>query len=184
MTEALSSARERFILHWGEMGVRWGINRSVAQVQAFLILSPQPVAAEVIADALGIARSNVSTSLKELQAWGLVKVVHLSGERKDHFQALSDPWEMFRVVATERKKRELDPSRVVVTECLAELKREKGQDRYAEEKLSELLSFYEAVFGFYDQLQKLPTASLKKFAKMGAKVFKGLGLVGLSGKKA
>ena len=183
MSETTSPALERFILHWGEMGVRWGINRSVAQVQAFLILAPEPVPAEVISDALGIARSNVSTSLKELQGWGLVKVVHVSGDRKDHFQALSDPWEMFRVVASERKKRELDPSKLVISECLSELKKEKGHNQYADEKLSELLSFFEAVFGFYDQLQRLQTPSLKKFAKMGSKVFKGLGLVGLSSKK-
>src|SRR5919109_266169 len=97
---------QRFILHWGEMGTRWGINRTVAQIHALLFLSPRPLPAEEIADTLGIARSNVSTSLKELQGWGIVKVVHLLGDRRDHFESLKDVWEMFRIIVEERKKRE------------------------------------------------------------------------------
>src|SRR5919206_582892 len=102
----LSPIMQKFILHWGEMGSRWGINRTVAQIHALLYLSPKPLNAEEIAETLGVARSNVSTSLKELQAWGIVKLVHVVGDKRDHFESMKDVWEMFRIVLDERKKRE------------------------------------------------------------------------------
>jgi len=102
----LSNAERRFILHWGEMGTKWGINRTVAQVHALLYLSPEPLNAEQIQAVLEVARSNVSTSLKELQGWGIVRLVHLPGDRRDHFESLKDVWEMFRIVVEERKRRE------------------------------------------------------------------------------
>src|SRR4051794_19919838 len=105
----LSPVAEKFILHWGEMGTRWGINRTVAQIHALLFLSPRPMHAEEIAATLGVARSNVSTSLRELQNWGIVRVVHVLGDRRDHFESMKDVWEMFRVILDERKKRETDP---------------------------------------------------------------------------
>ena len=108
MTETmtqLSSVQQKFILHWGEMGTRWGINRTVAQIHALLFLSPQPLNAEQISETLGVARSNVSTSLKELQGWGIVKLVHVLGDKRDHFESMKDVWEMFRVVLDERKRR-------------------------------------------------------------------------------
>src|SRR5881275_3519017 len=103
----LTPVSQRFILHWGEMGARWGINRTVAQIHALLYISPKPLNAEEIAETLGVARSNVSNSLKELQGWGIVKLVHVMGDRRDHFESLKDPWEMFRMVLDERKKREI-----------------------------------------------------------------------------
>src|SRR3954451_23419813 len=99
----LSPIAQKFVLHWGEMGTRWGINRTVAQIHALLFISPEPLPAETIADTLGIARSNVSTSLRELQNWGIVRIVHVLGDRRDHFQSLKDVFEMFRVIARERK---------------------------------------------------------------------------------
>src|SRR5437879_8231256 len=105
---ALSPVAQKFILHWGEMGTRWGINRTVAQVHALLFLSSKPLHAEEIAETLAVARSNVSTSLRELQGWGIVRVVHLLGDRKDHFETLSEVCEIFRIVAEERKHREID----------------------------------------------------------------------------
>src|SRR5438874_4834069 len=106
----LSSVAQKFILHWGEMGTRWGINRTVAQIHALLFLSPRPRPAEEIAATLGIARSNVSNSLHELQNWGIVRVVHVLGDRRDHFESMKDVFEMFRVITHERKKREIDPT--------------------------------------------------------------------------
>src|SRR5215468_809741 len=100
----LSPVQQKFILHWGEMGTRWGINRTVAQVHALLYLSPRPLNAEEIAAALGVARSNVSTSLRELQGWGIVRLVHVLGDRRDHFETTKDVWEIFRTVSEERKR--------------------------------------------------------------------------------
>src|SRR5215468_2090260 len=134
MTETmtkLSPVEQKFILHWGEMGTRWGINRTVAQIHALLYLSPQPVNAEVIASTLNVARSNVSTSLKELQGWGIVKRVHVLGDQRDHFESMKDVWEMFRVVLDERKRREIDPTVAMLEECLADPARE--GDKYTEE---------------------------------------------------
>src|ERR1700758_5087724 len=101
----LTPVAQKFILHWGEMGTKWGINRTVAQVHALLFLSPRPVPADEIAETLSVARSNVSTSLRELQGWGIVRAVHLLGDRRDHFETFKDVWEIFRTVAEERKRR-------------------------------------------------------------------------------
>src|SRR4026207_2443908 len=113
----LSPIQQRFILHWGEMGMRWGINRTMAQIHALLYLSPRPLDAEAICAALGVARSNVSNSLRELQNWGVVKVVHIMGDRRDHFESMADVWEMFRQVLDERKKREIDPTIEMLRQC-------------------------------------------------------------------
>src|SRR5438552_6473590 len=117
----LSSVAQKFILHWGEMGTRWGINRTVAQIHALLFLSPRPLPAEEIATTLAIARSNVSNSLRELQSWGIVRIVHVLGDRRDHFESLKDVWEMFRIIREERKRREIDPTLRVLQECVADL---------------------------------------------------------------
>src|SRR4051794_25409922 len=116
---------EKFILHWGEMGTRWGINRTVAQIHALLYLSPKPLHAEEIAETLGVARSNVSTSLKELQSWGIVRLAHVMGDRRDHFESMKDVWEMFRVIMDERKKRECDPTMQLLKELTVE---KRGED--------------------------------------------------------
>src|SRR6185312_17347096 len=119
---ALSAAQKKFVLHWGELGTRWGLNRSVAQIHALLYLSPLPLTADELASLLSLARSNVSTSLRELQGWGMVRVVHVLGDRRDHFESLKDVWEMFRIVCLERKRRELDPTLHVLRGCVDELK--------------------------------------------------------------
>src|ERR1700693_3146368 len=118
----LSPVSQKFILHWGEMGTRWGINRTVAQVHALLFLSPKPVPADEIATTLAVARSNVSTSLRELQGWGIVRVVHVLGDRRDHFESIKDVWEIFRIVSEERKRREIDPTLRALGEGVQELK--------------------------------------------------------------
>src|SRR5262252_7221918 len=106
----LTATEQRFVLHWGEMGTRWGINRTVAQIHALLYLSPKPLHAEEIAETLSVARSNVSTSLSELQSWKIIKSVHVMGDRRDHYESVKDVWELFRVVLDERKRREVDPT--------------------------------------------------------------------------
>ena len=108
----LAPVNQKFILHWGEMGTRWGINRTVAQIHALLFLSEKPLPADEIAQTLGIARSNVSTSLRELQNWGIVRIVHVLGDRRDHFESMKDVFAMFRVIARERKKREIGRAHV------------------------------------------------------------------------
>src|SRR5436190_18552483 len=124
----LSSVQQKFVLHWGEMGARWGINRTVAQIHALLYISPKPLNAEEITDALSVARLNVSTSLRELQNWGVIKIVHVLGDRRDYFESMKDVWEMFRAVMDERKKREIDPTISILRECVAES--QKAKDTY------------------------------------------------------
>src|ERR1700687_4357264 len=114
----LSSVQQKFILHWGEMGTRWGVNRTVAQIHALLFISPRPLNAEEIAEALSVARSNVSTSLRELQSWRIVKIVHLYGDRRDFYESLKDVWQMFRIIGEERKRREIDPTLETLEECV------------------------------------------------------------------
>jgi DNA-binding transcriptional regulator GbsR (MarR family) len=172
----LSSVAQKFILHWGEMGTRWGINRTVAQIHALLFLSPRPLPAEEIATTLGIARSNVSNSLHELRSWGIVRVVHVLGDRRDHFESMKDVFEMFRVITHERKKREIDPTLRLLQGCIIEAGKAKSADRYTRKRLTHLLQFFELAETAYLQLEKLPTAALLKLAKMGDKTLRLLGM--------
>jgi DNA-binding transcriptional regulator GbsR (MarR family) len=172
----LSPVATKFILHWGEMGTRWGINRTVAQIHALLFLSPTPLHAEDIADALSVARSNVSTSLRELQGWGIVKIVHVMGDRRDHFESVKDVWELFRQVLDERKRREVDPTLTMLRDCVIEADKAGAGEKYAKERLSDLLDFFETTTAWYQQIRRLPTAMMVKFIKMGDKVLKLVGI--------
>ncbi len=116
----LGLVQQKFVLHWGEMGTRWGLNRTVAQIHALLYIAPKPLNAEEIAETLDVARSNVSNSLKELQSWRIVKLVHVLGDKRDHFESMKNVWDMFRIVLDERKRREIDPTIAVLEECMAE----------------------------------------------------------------
>lgn len=167
---------QHFILHWGEMGTKWGINRTVAQIHALLFLSEEPLHAEEICNRLGVARSNVSNSLRELQNWGIVKVVHLSGDRRDHFESIEDVYEMFRIIAAERKKREIDPTLSNLRRCADEAGRDKETgDVYARKQLEELLGFFELVSDFYDKMNRLPTKSAVQAIRMSDKIAKSIG---------
>jgi DNA-binding transcriptional regulator GbsR (MarR family) len=168
----LTSIQKKFILHWGEMGTRWGINRSVAQIHALLYIWPEPLHAEQLAKTLSIARSNVSNSLKELQAWGLVKNVHVMGDRRDHFETLKDVWEMFRVIMDERKRREMDPTVALLRDCLDEQKKSGKPDEHTEERLMALQDFFESGAAGYERIRSLPTSTLRKLSSMGDKVLK------------
>jgi DNA-binding transcriptional regulator GbsR (MarR family) len=174
--KALSPIEQRFILHWGEMGTKWGINRTVAQIHALLYISPKPLNAEEISDILGVARSNVSNSLKELQSWGIVKLVHVMGDKRDHFAALPDVWETFRIVLDERKKREVDPTLAVLRECIAKVGGDSATRKYTEQRLRELAGFFETTTDWYEQVHRWPTSAFTKFARLGGKIQKLLGV--------
>ncbi len=174
----LAPVAQKFILHWGEMGTRWGINRTVAQVHALLFISPRPVPADEISTTLSVARSNVSTSLRELQAWGIVRVVHVLGDRRDHFESIKDVWEIFRIVSEERKRREIDPTLRVIGECVAELKSNPQGDPYTRERLASMLEFLNVMTGLFEEVIRMPAPALKGVGKLRGKV------VTLLGKKA
>src|SRR4051812_30923136 len=167
---------QKFILHWGEMGTRWGINRTVAQIHALLYLSPRPMNAEEIAETLSVARSNVSNSLRELQGWGIVKVSHVMGDRRDHFESMKDVWEMFRVILDERKKRETDPTLHLLRELTTSAEKRAETDPYVREKLGDMRSFFELMTQWYEQTRTIPTPAVIKMCKMGDKVAKLVGV--------
>jgi DNA-binding transcriptional regulator GbsR (MarR family) len=171
----LSPVQQKFILHWGEMGTRWGINRTVAQIHALLFLSEEPLHAEDIVQALGVARSNVSSSLKELQGWGIVNMVHVMGDKRDHFESRQQVWDMFRIVLDERKKREIDPTVRMLQECLAAAGKDKETDAYTERKLRDLADFFETTTAWYAQIRQWPTGALARFVKAAGKIRRLLG---------
>jgi len=171
----LTPVMERFVLHWGEMGSRWGINRSVAQVHALLMLSPKPIPAEEIVETLNVARSNVSTSMKELQGWGLVRTVHVFGDRREHFETLKDVWEMFLIIMRERKKRELDPTVAALRECAAEATGSKTESEYTAQRIGELIEFLELSANWAERAQGLSPTGAKRLFELGDKVFRLVG---------
>ena len=172
----LSPVEQRFILHWGEMGTRWGINRTVAQIHALLFISPKPLHAEDICTALDVARSNVSNSLKELQGWGIVRLIHVLDDKRDHFESLKDVWELFRTVLNERKKREIDPTLAVLRECIAEADRDEATSEYAETRMRDLADFFEVTNAWYAQISRWPTSAVTKLLTLGDKARKLIGV--------
>lgn len=168
----LTPAGQAFILHWGEMGTKWGINRTVAQIHALLYLSSKPLCAEEIAETLSVARSNVSNSLRELQGWGIVRVAHVMGDRRDHFESMKDVWEMFQIILDERKKREIDPTLAMLKQVVAEAKKGGAKEAHVHERLAAMLEFFETMTSWYGQLRRMPTGAVVKFVKMGDKMLK------------
>ena len=172
----LSTVQQRFILHWGEMGARWGINRTVAQIHALLYLSPKPMHAEQIATALSVARSNVSNSLRELEGWGIVRVAHVMGDRRDHFESLKDVWQMFEIIVAERKRREVDPTTEMLRACLSETYGK--PDAYTAERIAAMVEFFDTMTGFYSDLQRLPKGVLPGLTRLRGKMKKLLVMKG------
>lgn len=172
----LTTTTQKFIVHWGEMGTRWGINRTVAQIHALLYISPKPLTAEEISDTLSIARSTVSTGLRELQSWSLVRVVHVLGDRRDHYETMNDVWQMFRVVLEERKRREVDPTLDILRETITNLESSSDDDPHAKKKLIEMYDFFETIVTLYEQVEELPMSSIIRIARMGDAFRKVLGL--------
>jgi DNA-binding transcriptional regulator GbsR (MarR family) len=164
----LSPTLHKFVLHWGEMGTRWGVSRSVAQIHALLYISERPLDAEEIAETLSIARSNVSTSLKELQAWGLVKITHTMGDRKDYFETFQNITSLFRVIVEERKRREIDPTLTLLRECAAE--NDPKTSAYSRARIADALEFLEMLTKWYDDMKGLPYPLLLSLLRMGGKV--------------
>jgi len=168
----LTPAVRKYVLHWGEMGTRWGTNRTVAQIQALLYLSPEPLRADEIVDLLSVARSNVSTSIRELQSYGLVKMTHVLGDRRDYFESLHDVWELFRVIIQQRKERELNPTLSMLKKCAAEVADEKQTDEVTKVRIQNMLDFVETTSEWYEQIKEVPTSTLTKLMKLGRSITK------------
>jgi len=167
---SLDPITEKFVLHWGEMGTRWGVNRTVAQIHALLYLSPEPMNAEEIAGTLSIARSNVSTSLRELESWGIVKAVHLLGDRREHYQAGKDVWEMARIIMDERKRREIDPTVSLLRECVHDMEGKGPTEVEKRDRLKAMLEFVEMVTSLYTQVSALPTGAVRGLLSANGKI--------------
>jgi DNA-binding transcriptional regulator GbsR (MarR family) len=161
----LTPTTQDFIIHWGEMGERWGINRTVAQIQALLYISPEPLNAEQISQTLSVARSTVSVGLRELQYWGILNVVHRLGDRTDYYELIGDVWEMFRQIADRRIENELDPTVRMLHEAVTRLD-DNSEDPHAKEKLVELLDVLDTAARVYQEFQKVPTKRIVRIAKM------------------
>ena len=168
----LSPAVEKYVLHWGEMGARWGTNRTVAQIHALLYLSPDPLRADQICELLSVARSNVSTSIRELQSYGLVRMTHELGDRRDYFESVYDVWELFRVIIEQRKQRELNPTLTMLRSCAADVSKEKDTDPVTKERIHNMLEFIENTSAWYEQIREIPSGTLTKLMKLGNKITK------------
>jgi DNA-binding transcriptional regulator GbsR (MarR family) len=166
---------ERFVLHWGEMGSRWGVNRSVAQIHGLLYLMKKPLTADEICRELNIARSNVSNSLKELQSLGLVHKAHVIGDRRDHFTALKDVQETFNAIVESRKKREIDPTLSLLRHLADEADREKGTDPHVKQQVDNMLQFVDQMSDWYEDVKRIPNETLMKIVGMGSKIIRLLG---------
>jgi DNA-binding transcriptional regulator GbsR (MarR family) len=163
----ISPAARKFVVHWGELGARWGINRTVAQIHALLYVSPKPLDVQTIGDVLGIARSNASTSIKELLGWGLVRPVHLLGDRREHYETVSDVWQMLTIVAEARKRREIDPTLAVLRECAAELRGSDAVgDRYVKTRVDAMLDLFETLTALLDEFVRVPAAAVRGVAAL------------------
>jgi len=178
--EELPSAIQRFILQWGDMGTQWGVNRTVAQIHALLFISESPLNAEQIAETLGVARSNVSNSLKELQTWQIIERVPVPGDRRDHFTAEQDVWELAKRIANIRKSREVDPALRTLETCLAEAKHDRRVSAGQRKRLQDMYELTSSMDRWYGQMLNVPASTLNKMMKMGDRI---VGMLGF-GKKS
>src|ERR1700746_2645187 len=166
----LTGLQKQYILHWGEMGTKWGINRTVAQIHALLYLSPRALPAEEIAETLSVARSNVSTSIRELETWGIVRAVHVLGERREHYESMKDVWEMFRGIVEKRKRREVDPTAQLFRRCLEQLKSEGSSDHYTRTRLEDMAEFFDGATAAYEEISQLSPQALRGLLKVRGKI--------------
>jgi DNA-binding transcriptional regulator GbsR (MarR family) len=170
----LPAAVSRFVLHWGDMGGQWGVNRSVSQIHALLYLSERALTADDIADTLGMARSNVSNSIKELLGWNLIRRVPIMGDRREHFEAETDVWEIASRIAAGRKEREIDPALAALKACVAEAHGDPSIHPIASRRLKEMLDFTETVNGWYVQMLTVPRSKLAAIVRLGTRIIKFL----------
>ncbi|MDJ0701522.1 MAG: ArsR family transcriptional regulator [Woeseiaceae bacterium] len=168
----MSPAVETYVLHWGEMGTRWGTNRTVAQIQALLYLSPEPLRADQICDLLSVARSNVSTSIRELQGFGLVRMTHILGDRRDYFESLHDVWELFRVIIEQRKQRELNPTLTMLRTCAEQVEQEADTDPVTKQRIRNMRDFVQSTSAWYEEISDVPTSTLTRIMKLGKGIAK------------
>ncbi len=175
----LSPASEKFVLHWGEMGARWGVNRTQGQIHALLYLADRPLNAEEIAETLSVARSNVSTSLKELQNWGLIRITHQMGDRRDHFVGVQDVWEIFLLILEGRRKREIDPTVGLMRECA---KQAETDGDPALPRLRAMNEFLDLMLDGYEQVRQIPPQALLQLVKMAKQMQGAMQGKGAAGK--
>ena len=168
----MTPAVQKYVLHWGEMGTRWGTNRTVAQIHALLYLSPSPMHADQICELLSVARSNVSTSIRELQSYGLVRMTHTLGDRRDYFETIYDVWELFRVIIEQRKQRELNPTLTMLKSCADEVDKEENTDALTNQRVRDMLEFVQTTSTWYDDVRDIPSPTLKKIMRLGRSITK------------
>ncbi len=173
----LPELARRFVLHFGEMGSRWGINRTVGQIYALLFISERPLNADDIAAALDFSRSNVSMGLKELGAWHLVRMQHLPGDRRDYFSAPDDVWAIFRTLAEERRKREIDPTLSMLRDALLE-QPDSPAEQYAQERMRQMHDLIELATRWFDDIQRMPSEDVRRLMQLGGAVQKLLAFKG------
>ena len=188
LPDRLPELNRQFVAHFGEMGSRWGINRTVGQLYALIYVSPRPLNADEMGEALEFSRSNVSMGLKELQAWRLVQLKHLPGDRREYFEAPSDAWEVFRTLAEERRRREIEPTLSMLRNALMEVPSTE-EDRVAQERMKSMHDLIELMTTWFDDVQRMDSQTLAKLMKMGSKVqklieFTGRGVKLVSGGKS
>ena len=172
----LSDVQRQYILHWGEMGTRWGINRTVAQIHALLFLSPKPMAADEIAETLNVARSNVSTSIRELESWGIVRPVHVLGERREHYESMKDVWEMFRLIVEQRKRREVDPTLQLLRAMPVRAEpRQRSETLTPGNGWQSMTEFFEAANSAYGEMSQVSLPVLRRVLGMRGKIRRLLG---------
>jgi len=165
----LAPLTQRFVLHFGEMGSRWGINRTVGQIYALLFVADKPLNADEIVDKLGVSRSNVSMGLKELQSWRLVRLKHQPGDRREYFEAPADVWEIFRVLAEERRRREIEPTLSMLRNALLE-EPASPADRHAQERMRQMHALIDRLMTWFDDVQKLAPETAMQLMGMGTAV--------------
>lgn len=166
---------EKYINHWGEMGLRWGTNRTVAQIQALLYLSPRPLTAEEISSLLSVVQSHVSTSLRELQNYGVVNMTHIAGDRNDYFESIHDVWELFRVIIEQRKQKELSPTLKMLNECSIEIEKENEAHQVTRERIHNMLSFVNSINNWYEKIKSISNSALQKIMTLGNAITKFVG---------
>lgn len=174
--DRMPEAVRRFILHWGDMGQQWGVNRSIAQIHALLFISEKPLPADTISETLGIARSNVSNSLKELLGYQIIQRIPVAGDRRDHFTAETDVWELARRIAAVRKTREIDPALQTLTHCLEDAKDDPRVTDQQRQRLSDMHAFTADMDRWYTQMQALPVRTLSRLVRLGDRIVALLGL--------
>lgn len=167
----LTTIAQTFVMHFGQMGSRWGINRTVGQIYALLFISPQPLNADQICETLGFSRSNVSMGLKELDGWQLLRVKHLPNDRRDHFTTPGDVWEIFRTLIEERRKREVEPTLTVLRDALLE-QPANANDEFALERLREMHDLIEMLTDWQSEMRHMETKRLAELLKMGSRIYK------------